>query len=228
MNARKTPRTSRELLRSDLVASPPRSEDSSTSAKSRPVGEPALRLVRSDDTTFPEQLYATLAPVVNKLLWTLLGPDPDHDDLAHEIFLRILKNAGTLRDPSRLEAWAARVTVNAVKNEFRRRKLLRMFSFGYDAEHDSRGYHPDFEGRELLLRTYRALVSLPTSERVPFTLRLVGQQSLEEIALGCGCSTRTIKRRLKSARARFMRLALSDPLLAERLRQASPPEVSDA
>jgi hypothetical protein len=135
------------------VASPPRSEDSSTSAKSRPVGEPALRLVRSDDTTFPEQLYATLAPVVNKLLWTLLGPDPDHDDLAHEIFLRILKNAGTLRDPSRLEAWAARVTVNAVKNEFRRRKLLRMFSFGYDAEHDSRGYHPDFEGRELLLRT---------------------------------------------------------------------------
>lgn len=227
-NAGKTPRISLELLRSGLVARAPGGEDSSTSAKSHSAIEPALRLVRSGDTTFPEELYAALAPVVNKLLWTLLGPDPDRDDLAHEIFLRILQNASKLRDPSRIEAWAARVTINAVKNEFRRRKLLRMFSFGYDDEHDSHGYHPDFEGRELLLRTYRALNRLPTRERLPFTLRLVGQQSLEEIALACDCSTRTIKRRLKAARVRFVRLAASDPLLAERLRQSNLEEVTDA
>ncbi|MFZ5890475.1 MAG: RNA polymerase sigma factor [Myxococcota bacterium] len=182
------------------------------------MSEPALRLVRDGDARFPEELYARLAPLVNKLLWTLLGPDPERDDLAHEIFLRILRNADKLRDPSRLEAWAARVTVNAVKNEFRSRKLRRLFSLGVDEEELTDSYHPDFEGRELLLRTYRVLMLLPTRERLPLTLHLVGQEPLEQIALACDTSVRTLKRRLRAARERFARLAAVDPLLAERLR----------
>ncbi|MGC4087678.1 MAG: sigma-70 family RNA polymerase sigma factor [Polyangiaceae bacterium] len=206
----------------------PRGEENPASVKPSPPAEPALRLVRAGDTTFPEQLYARLAPVVNKLLWTLLGPDLERDDLAHEIFLRILRNAHKLRDPSRLEAWAARVTVNAVKNEFRSRKLRRFFLLGLDdSELDAPSCHPDFEGRELLLRTYRLLTSLPARERVPLTLRLVGQQSTEQIAAACGYSTRTAKRRLKLAQARFLRLASADPLLAERLRGATLDEDDD-
>jgi DNA-directed RNA polymerase specialized sigma24 family protein len=81
--------------------------------------------------------------------------------------------------------------------------------------------HPDFEGRELLLRTYRLLLKLPTAERLPFTLRLMTSQSIDEIALACGSSLRTTKRRLKSARERFVRLASADSLLAERLRQGN-------
>lgn len=176
------------------------------------------RLTSSDSATFSEELYGTVAPVVNKLLWTLLGPDPERDDLAHEIFLRILQNAHQLRDRSRLQAWAARLAVNAVKNEFRRRKLRRWFSLDADDER-SPSYHPDFEGREVLLRTYEVLAKLPARERVPLTLHLVGQQAIEEIAIAENCSARTVKRRLQAARQRFVRLASADPLLAERLDQ---------
>lgn len=172
----------------------------------------------SEQATFPEELYAAVAPVINRLLWTLLGPDPERDDLAHEIFLRILQNAHQLRDRSRLEAWAARLTVNAVKNEFRRRKLRRWFSLDAD-DARSPSYHPDFEGREVLLRTYEVLAKLPARERVPLTLHLVGQQPIEEIAIAENCSARTVKRRLQAARRRFLRLASADPLLAERLDQ---------
>jgi RNA polymerase sigma-70 factor, ECF subfamily len=173
----------------------------------------------ADQATFTQELYASVAPVINKLLWTLLGPDPERDDLAHEIFLRIMQSAHQLRDRSRLEPWAARLAVNAVKNEFRRRKLRRWLSLDADDER-SPSYHPDFEGREVLLHTYAVLAKLPPRERVPLTLYLVGQQPIEEIALATSCSSRTVKRRLQAARLRFVRLAASDPLLAERLNES--------
>lgn len=185
--------------------------------------EPSLRLLEPSAVNFPQAHYERIAVLVNKLLWTLLGPDPEREDLAHEIFIRILRNADKVRDPAHFEAWAARVATNAVKNEFRARKLRRIFAFGVDTE-ELAPYHPDFEGRELLLRTYRVLMQLPTRERLPFALRLVGQHSAEEIALVCGSSVRTIKRRLKAARERFVRLASADPLLAERLRQSPADE----
>jgi RNA polymerase sigma-70 factor (ECF subfamily) len=203
------------------VARTPHNDETAAPAKPRAPTESPLRLVRSDESNFSDALYARLAPVVNKLLWALLGPDPERDYLAHEIFIRILRGAGRVRDQQRLEAWAARVTVNLVKNEFRSRKLRRLLTFGVDEDELWQVGHPDFEGRELLLRTYGVLMKLPTAERLPFTLRLMTGHSIEEIALACGSSVRTTKRRLKAARERFVRLGSADSLLAERLRQAN-------
>lgn len=181
------------------------------------------RLQSNDRAVLSDELYDAIAPVINKLLWTLLGPDPERDDLAHEIFLRILQSLPKLRDRSRLQPWVVRLAANAVKNEFRRRKLRRWLTLETDDER-SPSYHPDFEGRELLLRTYDVLAKLPPRERVPLTLHLVGQQPIEEIALATSCSSRTVKRRLRAARQRFLRLAEADALLAERLRQSSVDE----
>jgi len=192
-----------------------RSRSARTAARGRV--EPSLRLVADSDRA-AELLYERLAPVVNKLLWTFLGADPERDDLAHEIFIRILRGAEKVRDPSKLELWASRVTMNALKNEFRRRKLRRWLSLDMNEEP---AYHSDYEGRELLLRTYRTLERLPTRERLPFSLRLLQQASAEEIGRVCGCSVRTTKRRLRSARARFLKLAAADPLLGPRLASVS-------
>lgn len=169
------------------------------------------------DRTRAELLHARLAPVVGRLVWSFLGPDAERDDLVHDIFLRILRTAHTVRDPARLEEWAARVTVNAIKNEFRRRKLRRFFSLEDRDENTESKYHPDFEGRQLLLRTAAILEAMPVNERIPLTLQLLHQSSIEEIADVCGSSVRTVKRRLKSARDRFTKLASRDPLLRSRL-----------
>lgn len=162
-------------------------------------------------------LHARLAPVVNRLVWTFLGVDPDRDDLVHDIFIQILRTAHTVRDPSKLEGWAARVTVNIIKNEFRRRKLRRVFSLESVGEVPTAGWHPDFEGRELLKRTTAVLEKMPVAERIPFTLQLLENRSVEEIATLCDSSERTIKRRLQAARERFARLAENDPLLRSRI-----------
>jgi DNA-directed RNA polymerase specialized sigma24 family protein len=57
-----------------------------------------------------------------------------------------------------------------------------------------------------------------------FTLQLLGNASLEEIAERCGCSERTARRRLKSARERFTRLVKRDPILKSRLGEHALPK----
>jgi RNA polymerase sigma-70 factor, ECF subfamily len=209
-----------------MAGAPHRAQRSSGTSSPQP--EPLPRLLGTEGATSSEELYVLVAPIINKLLWTLLGPDPERDDLAHEIFLRILHNAHQLRDRSRLQPWAARLTVNAVKNEFRRRKLRRWFSLDVDDDRSPSCHHPDFEGREVLLHTYDLLAKLPALERVALTLHLVSQQSIEQIAVATGCSSRTVRRRLQKARERFVRLASLDPLLAERLDQSRDEDADDA
>lgn len=186
---------------------------------------PVLALV-GDQRSRAELLHARLAPVVNRLVWSFLGVDADRDDLVHDIFVRILRAAHTVRDPAKLEDWAARVTVNCIKNEFRRRKLRRIFSLEAHEEAPSMRYHPDFEGRELLLRTTRILETLPIDERIPLTLHLLQQSTMEQIAEVSGTSQRTARRRLKAARERFERLARRDPLLCARLSDEASGEQS--
>jgi DNA-directed RNA polymerase specialized sigma24 family protein len=91
---------------------------------------------------------------------------------------------------------------------------LSLESFG---EAEPPDHHVDFEGRELVVRTRRILELMPLKHRMPFTLKLLGNASTEEIAELCDCSPRTLKRRLTEARARFVRLARRDPALVSRL-----------
>lgn len=179
-------------------------------------GDSRRLAVAEGTTTQSEMLHRRLAPVVNKLIWTFLGPDPDRDDVAHDIFIKILRGAKHVRDPARLQDWAVRVAMNCIKNEFRRRKFRRFLSLDA-SEPATPSYHADFEGRELLLRTQRLLEALPVNERLPFTLRLLEGTSAEELAKICDCSVRTVKRRLRAGKARFERLAAQDPLLGPRI-----------
>jgi RNA polymerase sigma factor (sigma-70 family) len=164
-----------------------------------------------------ELLYERLAPVVHRVVWLYLATDPDRDDIAQDIFITIVRRANSVRDSTHLEAWAARVAFNAICNLFRRRKFRRWLSLDslQDAQHPAR--HPDFEGRELVASAQRILERLPMTERMPFTLELFGNADQGEIARLCRCSERTLRRRLKSARARFLELARRDPALSSRL-----------
>ena len=178
----------------------------------------ATRLVLvPPDASEAELLYERVAPVVNRMVWLYLATDPDRDDVAQDIFVAIVRRAASVRDPAQLEAWAARVSFNAICNLFRRRKLRRWLSLDSleDREHPSR--RVDFEGRELVQRAQRLLEELPVAERMPFTLELFGNEDQPAIARLCGCSERTVRRRLKSARARFLELARRDPALSARL-----------
>jgi RNA polymerase sigma factor (sigma-70 family) len=182
-----------------------------------PRGDSARLVLVPPDASEAELVYERVAPVVNRMVWFYLATDPDRDDIAQDIFVSIVRRVSSVRDPAQLEAWAARVSFNAICNLFRRRKLRRWLSLDSLQEREHPARQTDFEGRELVLRAQRVLEDLPVAERMPFTLELFTDEGQPAIARLCGCSERTLRRRLKAARARFLALAQRDPALSSRL-----------
>jgi len=184
------------------------------------------RAPRDEDSTSIDELYERVAPVVSKMVWVYLGNDAERDDVAQDILVSIMRGAASIRDTALLEGWASRVAFNTICNFLRRRKFRRWLSLDTLGEEQEAEQHADFEGRELVARTRRILESLALAERMPFTLELFGNASQAEIARVCGCSERTVRRRIKTAREHFIAIARTDPVLSKRLGEANADEES--
>ncbi len=164
-------------------------------------------------------LFSCFGPHVNRMVWHILGDDPDHDDLIQEIFLKVLRKVHGVREPGKLRQWVLTITVNTVRSELRRRGVRRRLFRAElpTGEFELVGEVPDEENRAQLRSAFKALGQLGASERLAFTLRHVDDRPLQEVAQLCGCSLATIKRRLARAERRFAALARRDPGLRERL-----------
>lgn len=185
-------------------------------ANSRTTSD-APRSDAGSEVTQSEAVYERVAPVVRRTVRFYAATDPERDDIAQDALISILRSRGSVADPKQLEAWAARVTFNTILSAFRRRKLRRWLPL--EAEADEPPVRAsDFEGREILTRVQQIFERLPEVERAALSLKLLGNLSQLEIAGICGCSLRTVRRRLKSARQRFTRLARADPALRNRVR----------
>jgi RNA polymerase sigma-70 factor (ECF subfamily) len=164
--------------------------------------ELAARL-REDPTAAMAELHARFAGDVNRLVWRLLGADPDHNDIVQQVFCKIMLNGHKLRDLTRLSAWVQSITVNTVYEELRRRDVRRVFQ----RDSNNVAFHPDLvrdvEVRDLLLRAKRIIDRLPAKERIVFMLHFVEGRPLAEVAELCDYSLATAKRRLAAANRRF-------------------------
>src|SRR5690242_20842862 len=107
-------------------------------------------MVRSGEPQAILALHDQFAPLVNKLVWRVLGPDPDYADVVHDAFIRVYRGVKSVRDPNRLPDWVAQVAVNTVRNEIRRRKFRRFIPWETTHEAVDPNYHPDLEGLEVV------------------------------------------------------------------------------
>jgi RNA polymerase sigma-70 factor (ECF subfamily) len=176
---------------------------------------------------YQRRIHETLAPVVRKLVFALLGPDQEREDVTHEIFIRIFLGLSRLRDPERLEQWAARVAINTIKNELRRRRLRRFISWDPLLEPDRLVSHTDFDASGLAHRAVRAMGQLPERERLLLLRRWFQASTTDELALDSACSARTIKRRLRRAQTRFDRMVQRDASLANWLEDRGETEAEE-
>ena len=189
----------------------------STEPQPEPRVDAARLLLVPREASEAQVVYERVAPVVNRMVWIYLATDPDRDDIAQDIFVAIARRHADVRDPARLEAWAASVAFNTICHAFRRRKFRRWFSLEVVLESEQPRYEADIEGRDLVARAQHILEKLPLAQRMPLTLELFSSSTQPEIARLCGCSERTLRRRLLAARERFSLLAQRDPALASRL-----------
>jgi RNA polymerase sigma-70 factor (ECF subfamily) len=162
-------------------------------------------------------LFEAFGPLVNQTVQRVLGPDVDHDDLVNETFLRAMAGVHRVREAEKLRSWMVSVTLNTVRSELRSRGRWRRIFVREPAHEPPARRGVDHEARALLARVFAILNKMPLEERIVFSLHYLDEQKLEQIAESCGCSARTIKRRLQKARKQFIVRARRDPDLAEHL-----------
>jgi RNA polymerase sigma-70 factor (ECF subfamily) len=132
------------------------------------------------------------------------------DDTVQEVFLAAVRGLSAVRDPNAVKGWLARIAVRSARRRLRKRRLRSFFGLdemnGSDAVTD-RGASP--EQKALLARVYVVLDTMPSNERIAWSLRYVEGEPLESVATLSGCSLATAKRRIAAA-ARTIEEAFAD------------------
>jgi RNA polymerase sigma-70 factor (ECF subfamily) len=161
--------------------------------------------LRSGDPTAPARLFDAYGRYVERLLVRVLGPDPEVEDLLHDVFVEALGNIAKLRDPARFKGWLTRMTVFVARGTLRRRRRQRWLSFAPEEalpDHPSPSTPP--EARDLLQRVYAVLRRLRPNQRIAFSLRYIEGMTLPEAAEASGVSLATFKRWLKASDQAFL------------------------
>lgn len=176
-------------------------------------GEPELlEACRRGDTRAMEALYHQYKRRVYGLVTRIAGP-ADADEVAQDVFVRVLRGLPKFRGDSALGTWIYRLAVNAALSHVTRRgrhrpmddEALTQIAAPARAERDPR----------LAERVEAALAKLPAGYRAILVLHDIEGLSHEECAEIMGCRVGTSKSQLHKARAR-MRLLLGPELARER------------
>lgn len=178
-----------------------------------------VEALRLGDVRASAALFDTYGRHVERLLVRVLGPDPEVEDLLHDVFAQALANIDQLRDPARLKGWLTRMTVFTARGSLRRRRRHRWLTFMPSHElpaAPSPSTPP--EARDLLDRVFAVLQKLRPNHRVAFSLRYIEGMTLPEAAAASGVSLATFKRWLKASDRAFLAQAeRADPALYEEL-----------
>jgi len=186
-------------------------------SRDRTDGELARGLVAGAPWAIAET-WNRFAPVVLMMATRALGSASEAQDLAQEVFYRVYRKAGTLREPDCLRSFIVSFAVRLLKTELRRRKTWSWLSFQRpEAFADLACHTEDFESRDLLRRFYGLLDRLSTRDRLVFALRHMERMTVMEIAGNTGLSTSTVKRSLRHATEKLSRWVGRDPGMASLL-----------
>jgi RNA polymerase sigma-70 factor, ECF subfamily len=181
-----------------------------TSRSARLVALPSPTLSQADDATVARAaasgdpratsvLWDRFSPLVRRMLRRTLGPHAEVDHLLHEVFLRVVRQLGSLPDAAQIKPFVVSVTVRVLGAELRRHRVRRLLSRTRRFTSAARAAE---EGpASALTSLYRILDELDAEARLAFTLRHFEGLPIAELASAMDASLSTAKRRLDRASA---------------------------
>jgi RNA polymerase sigma-70 factor (ECF subfamily) len=172
------------------------------------------RALAAGATWAAAETWRRFAPMVLALAKRTLGSASEAEDVGQEVFYRVYRKAGTLREPDCFRNFVYTCTLRVLHNELRRKKMRSWLSFQQPELLELHGTEPlDVESRDLLRKFYGSLNRLAPRDRMVFVLRRVESISIEEIAAAMEISESTVKRSLARACERLSRWMDDEPRL---------------
>jgi RNA polymerase sigma-70 factor (ECF subfamily) len=145
-------------------------------------------------------LYRRHAAFAINLAARIEGSSRDIEDIVHDAFLRAFERLNDLSDRGAFRSWLGAIVVHAVRSRMRRARLMSVLGMGKSAEPvdldaiASGDASP--HARAQIAQIYALLRTLPTDDRIAWTLRAVEGHDLDTVARLTACSLATVKRRI--------------------------------
>lgn len=149
-----------------------------------------------------DEIFRRFGPSLIGRAARILGRREGADDLVQDVFLDAQRSLARIRNERALYAWLTVATVRLARHRLRVQKVRRFFRIDDMVDYRElidRRASPD--ERTLLAEVYRVLERLPVAERLAWTQRHLEGEALDRVALLCGCSLATAKRRIAAAQA---------------------------
>jgi RNA polymerase sigma-70 factor (ECF subfamily) len=163
---------------------------------------------RRGDADAYDALVGAYQDRICQVTYRVTGNPEDASDAAQEAFLKAFRSLRSFRGDAAFGTWLHRIAVNAALDIVRRRPpqtydLLEAAATPTDAQ------DRELERREVQRRIHRAILALPTDQRVAVVLRDIQGLSYGEIASVLQVPVGTVRSRLSRARE-TLRSALAD------------------
>ncbi len=170
-------------------------------------------LCQAKDRVAFDQLVKRYQRIIHALLYQLAPDCSDRSDLAQEVFIRLWRSIGTLRDPACFKSWLNQIVTNIFYDNLRKRPRLSVVSLDepIGADQGDDGCSRDVEDvsalpdevlqrSELSTAIHSAINKLPEQFRTAIVLRELHGLSYEEIAAMTNSEKGTVKSRISRAR----------------------------
>jgi RNA polymerase sigma-70 factor (ECF subfamily) len=170
------------------------------------------------DSQALELLYRRHVSFAIHLATRIEGSARDVEDVVHDSFLRAFEHLNDLSDRTVFRSWLGSIVVHAVRSRMRRARLMNVLGIGRASEPVDLDALASSDAsphvRAQLAQIYALLRTLPTDDRIAWTLRCVQGHDLETVAKLVRCSLATVKRRITRAQ-RFLDEHFVDPASKE-------------
>ena len=162
------------------------------------------------DRMAARQFHLRYCATISRWVWHLLGGDREHEDMVQQVLVGVISGMPSIKKPESLDAWVRSVTMRVVRDELRNRKKRRSL-FNADSGEDEVYADPNHPCKQVHIRSfYTILDKMNLDDRVIFVFKYLEGFSNEQVAEAVGFSLSKAKRRLKRARDRFLKEAMSD------------------
>lgn len=175
------------------------------------------RALAGDESAF-KQLFARHRDDASRVVYRMLGPSPEVEDVVQDVFLHVYRSLHTFRGDSRFSTWLYRLAVNVTRMHLRKRKSRPRFAdvdVPETPSEDQRVLDPgeEVDQRKRIRALYDVLETLSEKKREVLVMHDFDGVAAKEIAESLDIPVLTVRTRLFYARKELYSAMRSHPAL---------------
>jgi RNA polymerase sigma-70 factor (ECF subfamily) len=182
--------------------------------------DPVIQRAQAGDQAAFRELFQRHRGEVGRIVFRVIGPSPDVDDVVQEVFVHVYRSIRSFRGESKFSTWLYRLTVNVSRMHLRRGRSRPQIADVPVPERsrDDEGLgdgSPEHavERAERVRTLYRVLEGLTEKKRTVLVLHDLEGMAAKDIADVVGAPILTVRTRLFYARKELYAAIAKEPTL---------------